>query len=249
MQKDLNVREATVDIHVDPISGISLVHIFGGKFTMGAPDDEIGRNSTEGPLHEVHVNAFHIAQYPITNEQYARFLEAVADSQEPLFWNDAAFNQPTQPVVGVSWEDARAYCAWAGLRLPSEAEWEFACRAGTTSRFWSGDADDDLSRVGWYDKNSDLRLHTVGEKEPNPLGLFDMHGNVWEWVEDDWLGNYSNAPSEGSRSAQVERSAVRVYRGGAFNTNAASCRSASRGYWYPGMRNNNLGFRPATSIL
>ena len=131
-------------------------------------------------------------------EEYGRFLRENSDVQEPEYWGNDKFNQPKQPVVGVSWHDAKRYCAWAGLRLPSEAEWEYACRAGTTTRYHSGDGETDLDRVGWYKKNAGSRLHPVGEKEPNGFGLYDMHGNVYEWCEDTYHDSYKGAPNDGS---------------------------------------------------
>ena len=140
-----------------------------------------------------------------------------------------------------------------GLRLPSEAEWEYACRAGSKTRYYSGDTDADLDRVGWYYGNSGLQLHTVGEKEPNAFGLYDMHGNVWEWVEDDWHGNYKGAPDDGQ--ALVDKSWLgkkqvsdRVLRGGSWFGDARFCRSAGRGNFAPGGRGDLVGFRLARSV-
>ena len=165
--------------------------------------------------------------------------------EEPEYWGDRQYNQDEQPVVGVSWEDAQAYCKWAGLVLPTEAQWEYACRAGTTTRYWSGDSEEDLARVGWYDGNAEGRLHAVREKDANDWGLYDMHGNVWEWCEDAF-GSYKTRAraGDGLRHEPVG-GASRVGRGGSFSDTARSARSAYRYYWHPGIRYDDLGFRPA----
>ena len=119
-----------------------LIRIPSGVFMMGSPESEEGRYSDEGPVHEVTVPSFEMGKYPVTNEQYGKFLEENPDATEPEYWADRRFNQPRQPVVGVSWEDARRFAAWAGLRLPSEAEWEYACRAGTRTRYYSGSTEE-----------------------------------------------------------------------------------------------------------
>jgi formylglycine-generating enzyme required for sulfatase activity len=224
-----------------------LVMIPGGRFQMGSPDKEEARWKAEGPLRTVEVPDFFLGKYPVTNEEYGRFLKANPRAPYPEYWYDRQYNQPRQPVVGVSWDEARRYCEWAGLRLPSEAEWEYACRAGTTTRYYSGDLELELFRVGWCDGNSDGRSHLVGEKEPNGLGLYDMHGNVWEWCEDDWHDNYKGAPCDGTAWVSRSRAERRVYRGGSWDLVATFCRSAFRAYWYPGNRSGNLGFRPAMS--
>jgi formylglycine-generating enzyme required for sulfatase activity len=131
------------------------------------------------------IKPFRLASTPVTNAQYARFVEATGH-RPPKYADDPQYNRPDQPVVGVSWDDAQAYCRWAGLRLPTSAEWEHACRAGTTTAYWSGDTTEDCLRVAWTAENSGGRLHDVGELEPNPWGLYDMHGNVWEWCEDGY---------------------------------------------------------------
>ena len=132
----------------------------------------------EKPVHEVHLSEFCMGRYPVTNEQYGRFLAENPGMPEPKYWGDRRLNQASQPVVGVSWEDAVNYAKWAGLQLPTEAQWEYACRAGTTTQYYTGDTEEDLDRAGWYDGNSGGELHPVGEKEPNAWGLYDMHGNV-----------------------------------------------------------------------
>jgi formylglycine-generating enzyme required for sulfatase activity len=226
-----------------PRGGYELVRIPGDEFLMGSPESEKDRSNREGPQHTVRVTDFYMGRYPVTNEEFGRFLAENTDANEPRYWADRQYNQPRQPVVGVSWEEARQYARWAGLQLPSEAQWEYACRAGTQTRFYSGDEENDLERVGWYDDNSGKKLHSVGEKEPNAYGLYDMHGNVWEWVEDDWHGNYEGAPDDGRAWIDDPRGSNRVFRGGGWYSPAGSCRSAYRYGLEPVNRYNLLGFR------
>jgi formylglycine-generating enzyme required for sulfatase activity len=241
------VQEALDVIRADR-GGYELIHIPGGKFMMGSPQSETGRYDMEGPLHEVRVPDFYLGRYPVTNDEYERFLKENKDMAEPEYWADRELNQPRQPVVGVSWNDAQRYAAWAGLRLPTEAEWEYACRAGTDTAYYTGGKEKDLDRAGWYEKNSKDQLHSVGEKESNAFGLYDMHGNVWEWVEDDWHNDYKGAPDDGSAWINEPRGAVRVLRGGGWISPAQYCRSAFRDYNSPDGRFNNLGFRLARSL-
>lgn len=223
--------------------GYELVHIPGGEFFMGSPDSEQGRYDREGPQRLVRVSNFFMGRYLMTNEEYGRFLVKNPRTKEPKYWAEREFNQPQKPVVGVSWEEAKQYAKWAGLQLPSEAQWEYACRAGTGTRFYSGDAEEDLDRVGWYKENSDKKLYPVGQKEPNRFGLYDMHGNVWEWVEDDWHQNYKDAPDNASAWIDKPRGSDRVFRGGSWNNSSKYCRAACRNWYEPGYRNNSVGFR------
>lgn len=225
-----------------------LIRIPGGVFKMGSPKSEEGRYDNEGPVHEVKVQDFYIGKYSVTNEQYGRFLEENPDAPEPDYWADRKYNQPRQPVVGVSWDDVKRFAEWAGLRLPSEAEWEFACRAGTKTRYHSGNTEKDLDRVGWYKNNSGGKLHAVGQKEPNDFGLYDMHGNVWEWVEDDWHNDYKGAPGNGSPWIDEPRGSNRVLRGGGWVVSARVCRSAFRFGGGPDDRAHVLGFRLSRSV-
>ncbi|MCA9654916.1 MAG: SUMF1/EgtB/PvdO family nonheme iron enzyme, partial [Myxococcales bacterium] len=240
------------DVFVAQPGGYELVRIPGGTFKMGSPDDDEMAYLEEQPQHEVTLADFYLGRHPVTNEEYGRFLEANPRAKEPEYWGDRNLNHPRQPVVGVSWEEAMAYCEWAGLTLPTEAQWEYACRAGTTTRYWSGDREEDLARVGWYSGNSRRTLHAVGEKPANPFGLYDMHGNIGEWCLDARV-SYAKTRSrlgDGLRQQPVG-DARRVVRGGdplGVIDNARFARSACRIGGRPEFSNRNLGLRPARVI-
>lgn len=225
-------------------SGYVLVEIPAGRFEMGSHPRERGRRGGEGPRHEVELGGFLIGKYPVTNEEYAYYLRANPQVPAPAYWADARYNHPRQPVVGVSWHEANAYCEWAGLTLPTEAQWERACRGGTQTRFWSGREEQDLASAGWYAGNSEQRLHAVGEREPNAFGLYDVHGNVWEWCLDDF-GDYEGSPTRPGDGLRHEPSAEgnRVIRGGSWIDPARKARAASRLNRHPDDRLAYLGFR------
>ncbi|MGZ8246034.1 SUMF1/EgtB/PvdO family nonheme iron enzyme, partial [Methylomagnum sp.] len=161
--------------------GVELIAIPGGRFLMGSPPGQ--GYDDERPQHEVEIRPFNLGRYPVTNEEYRRFLQANPGVKEPSYWADRRFNQDRQPVVGVDWVDARRFCEWAGGRLPTEAEWEYACRAGTVTEFHWGDDAESAGEYAWYSKNSGGATHPVGEMQPNPWQLHDITGNVWEWTE------------------------------------------------------------------
>ena len=129
--------------------------------------------------------------------------------------------------------------------MPTEAEWEYACRAGTTTKYYSGNSENGLSGSGWYDANSGDKTHPVGQKAPNSWGLYDMHGNVWEWCS-DWYGKYSNENATNPQGASS--GSDRVERGGSWLGSAHDCRAASRSYGHPNGRNYNIGFRVVGGI-
>jgi formylglycine-generating enzyme required for sulfatase activity len=195
-------------VDVTAKGGVDLVLIPGGEFLMGSPPDEEGRRDNE-KQHRVKVSPFWLGRYPVTNEQYGRFLKENPAIEPPKFWGDRRFNQAQQPVVGVSWKDANAFAKWAGGRLPTEAEWEYACRAGTKGARY----DNDLDAIAWWGENSGDSTHPVGQKKPNEWGLYDMLGNVWEWVE-DWYAEYSEEPVTDPRGPT--RGEARVIRGGSW---------------------------------
>jgi formylglycine-generating enzyme required for sulfatase activity len=196
----------------------------------------------EHPVHEVTLTrGFFLTKYPITNRQYARYLES-GDRQAtaPKYWDDQRFNQPEQPVVGVSWNEAVAYCQWAGGRLPTEAEWEYACRAGSDRDYCFGDDPAQLGDYAWFGENSEGQLQPVGRKKPNAWGLHDMHGNVWEWCNDRFAEHQSGVvvdPKGPSKGLD------RVLRGGGWNGLASYCRATPRDWIVPSYRDFDLGFR------
>lgn len=241
-------RAAAQDVVVTDPGGVELLRIPGGTFLMGSPDGEEGRFGSEGPPHSVTVPAFHIGRYAVTNEEYGRFLAANPTAKVPEEWSSRRFNQARQPVVGVSWNEARKFAEWAGCRLPSEAEWEYAARAGTETPFLDGAIEEDLGRHAWYDKNSEGQTHPVGEKAANAWGLHDVLGNAWEWIEDDWHDRYDRAPIDGSAWVDSHRAANRVARGGSWDSSAWNCRVASRLRGRAGVRDPILGFRVARSL-
>ncbi|MCP3920024.1 MAG: SUMF1/EgtB/PvdO family nonheme iron enzyme [bacterium] len=208
---------------------------FSLEFRMGSEEDEEGRYDDEGPAHPVTVAPFQLAETSVTEEQYGRF-----DPTQKA-------GEPHHPVVEVNWWEAWLFCRWLGGRLPTEAEWEYACRAGTTTRYWSGDGESDLEQVGWFDGNAEGRRHPVKEKPSNAFGLYDVHGNVWEWVEDRWSEGYSESMAAHPAAYVPTRGSYRVFRGGGFAVVAQRARSAFRRYAPPGFRSAGLGFRPARS--
>ena len=220
-----------------------------GEFLMGSPDDEFGRWEAEGPQHRVEIkNGFWIGQTPVTQE----FYQAVAGKNP-----SGIQGKPRHPVEQVNWDDAVAFCDELNqvlgedavtARLPSEAEWEYACRAGTRSALHNGQPltsergqCPNLDEVAWYLKNSENTTHPVGEKSPNAWGLYDMVGNVWEWCQDGWHGNYNGVPTDGS--AWDGEDGIRVFRGGSWANRARYCRCASRDRWLSGNRISYSGFR------
>jgi formylglycine-generating enzyme required for sulfatase activity len=224
---------------------VELLLIPGGRFMMGSPNGEGSDN--EHPAHEVEIRPFYLGCYPVTNEEYARFLTANPKIKQPDYWADRRFNQARQPVVGVDWETARRFATWADGRLPTEAEWEYAARAGSTSRYFWGDSDAIAGDYAWYYGNTGGVTHPVGEKRPNDFGLYDMEGNVWEWTQDRWHENYRGAPSDGSAWEDGE-SDRRGLRGGSWLIPPQLLRSANRYRLRPDDAYLDLGFRLARDL-
>jgi len=171
------------------------------------------------------------------------------EKKKDASWKNPYFDQnDTHPVVCVSWNDAVAYCKWLSqktgesYRLPTEAEWEYACRAGTTTMWSFGDDEKELEKYAWYGENSEGKTHPVGEKLPNPWGLHDMHGNVWEWCEDDWVDSYEKTPRDGT-AHQDKSSSRKVLRGGSWNSYSHRTRSSYRDWNDPSDRSIAWGFR------
>jgi formylglycine-generating enzyme required for sulfatase activity len=220
---------------VDLGKGVSMEFVLVpvGSFDMGSPDSEKGRDTDEGPVRKVQIaKAFYIGKYEVTQEQY---LAAMGT-------NPSKFSGKNLPVESVSWDEAAACCKKMGGRLPTEAEWEYACRAGSKTQFCYGD-DLNYAQLGeyaWYSANSGSTTHPVGQKKPNSFGLFDIHGNVYEWCS-DWFAPYADAPTVNPAGASSGQ--YRVCRGGGWIVNGWFCRSANRHIFSPDFRSAGLGFR------
>ncbi|MAE67989.1 MAG: hypothetical protein CMJ18_27370 [Phycisphaeraceae bacterium] len=228
-------------------TGIEMVFIPAGTFEIGSPESDAGRSVDEGPVRSVRLTQpFYLARYEVTQDQW---LEIMGD-------NPSRFEGKDRPVECVSWDACQQFLQEAGngLSLPTEAQWEYACRAGTTTAFFFADAfqnyfgDDQglLGRHAWFDGNSDGRTHPVGLKAPNPWGLHDIIGNVWEWCEDGFA-DARNVSPDGLTTDPVGPTDVehRVLRGGSWLNLPWLCRSAFRNMAPPQTRSMLFGFRVA----
>ncbi len=228
-------------------SGVEIVQLPGGRFKMG---DE---NEVDAIPHEVVVSSFYIDKYPVTQEEYKRVME-----KNPSRWKAAK-----NPVEQVRWSDAVRYCnarsrleklqpcydlqTWQcdfnanGYRLPTEAEWEYACRAGTKTAYFFGNAPLKLKDYAWFDENSGAKPRPVAQKQPNPWGLYDMYGNVWEWCHDFYqVDYYQESPEENPKGPKTGE--TKVVRGGAWKFSADSCRSGYRYNEAPGYADVCFGY-------
>jgi len=239
-----------------------MVLIPPGSYFMGASDGDAQAAPTEKPQHRVRIaRPFAIGRYPVTFDEYDHFCEA-AGCKKPA---DRSWRRGRRPVINISWHDSVAYCAWLSeqtgrhYRLPTEAEWEYAARAGTAMPFSFGDDESTLGDYAWCSKRTvsflgfgriALRDQTapVGGKRPNPWGLYDIHGNVWEWVQDCWHDSYQGAPIDAFEWPGVCVDACRVLRGGAWNSRASDARVSNRLRYDPEYRNGNLGLRLAQDL-
>ncbi|WP_286824198.1 SUMF1/EgtB/PvdO family nonheme iron enzyme [Microcystis sp. LSC13-02] len=225
-----------------PDFNLEMVYIPAGRFNMGSNERE-----NDEPIHEVNVPAFQIGKYPVTQAQY----QAVMGN------NPSGFSgNPQNPVESISWFNAQAFCKKLSqltaktYRLPTEAEWEYACRAGTETRFSFGEEENQLGDYAWFDGNSNNTTHPVGEKRPNPWEIYDMHGNVWEWCADQQHENYVNKPENIKENGSIawadnnitNKSSI-IRRGGSWYRDPLASTSAYRGRSVAEICNNDLGFR------
>ena len=242
-----NPTNASSPTNVVAASKPEMLRIAGGKFVMGT------KAESDSQPHEVVISSFFIDKYLVTQEQY----------QKVMGNNPARWKGDRNPIEQVRWSDAVRFCnkrsemdglqpcydlnTWQcnfeanGYRLPTEAEWEYACRAGTTSIYSFGDDPAKLGEYAWYDKNSSLRPHPVGQKKPNPWGLYDMHGNIWQWCNDFYKVEYYNeSPKENPRGPKEGE--TKVLRGGCWKTSSETCGSAYRYNENPGYADVCFGY-------
>ena len=222
---------------------LEMVQIPGGKFLMGSPDSESERGSDESPQHPVTVQPFTMGRFEVTQAQW-KAIASLPKVKIDLNPDPSNFKGSDRPVENVSWNDAIEFCdrlsgkTGKKYRLPSEAEWEYACRAGTTTPFYFGETLS--SNQANYSSKGTI---AVGSFPPNAFGLHDMHGNVWEWCTDYYQTNYQGAPTDGSAWLEGGNRAYRLLRGGSWYNNPWYCRSARRNWLVPDNRSINIGFR------
>ncbi len=240
---------------------LDMILVPGDSFLMGSPETKAERSDSESPQHPVTVKSFFLGRYPITQEQW----RIVAETYEHVKIKDlnpqpSNFKGAKRPVEQVNWYEAKEYCDRLAkrfkrpYRLPTEAEWEYACRAGTTTPFYFGSTlSTKLANYdGDYIYGNGVKGENRGETTPvdnfeiaNAWGLCDMHGNVWEWCKDHWHDNYNDAPEDGSAWLTDDEEARRIVRGGSWTYNPWYCRSAYRNYINPSYRLSFIGFRLA----
>jgi formylglycine-generating enzyme required for sulfatase activity len=210
-------------------SGCVLLLVPPGEFLMGSPEHEAGRHASERQHRRRLVHPFYFGETEVTQAQWSHVIGS----------NPSHFLGDERPVEQVSWHDVQVFLKRTGLRLPSEAEWEYACRAGTTTPYWCGGV---LTNQQGCHESAETLL--CGRSQRNPWGLFDLHGNVWEWCADA----FAEYPADVADGSPVSSGARRVHRGGGWGVRAGSCRSATRGRLDPAHRSSSVGFRVARSV-
>jgi sulfatase modifying factor 1 len=218
-------------------------HLGGGCFEMGTSSSDQGHFCGESPRHRVELSPYAIGAAPVTNELYGLF--------DPARLEAVSARERLAPVVDVTWFDAALFAAWMGCRLPTEAEWEFACGAGAGGQ-WCCEAELELARFAWFSDNASGVVHEAATREPNVHGLFDMHGNVWEWCRDAYDESwYARSPvrdpvnREPSPSSVAAAGRHKVCRGGSVHALAEMCRTRYRLHDPPDYWASDLGFRVA----
>ena len=245
-------------------NGVSLemLSIPGGTYLMGAPEREVGSRTNERPQHRVTIPPFFMGKYPVTQAQW-REIASLPEIKENLKSNPSYFQEENRPVERVNWYEAEEFCQRLSekigrkYRLPSEAEWEYACRAGTRTPFYFGETLTlDLANycgkhTYGYEPKGEYRKETtpVGSFPPNRFGLYDMHGNVREWCGDEWHEHYEGAPEDGKAWVEPDNPrSSKALRGGSWLNDPRSCRSAVRVRLSRSFRSGSIGFRVAVSL-
>jgi formylglycine-generating enzyme required for sulfatase activity len=253
----------TAQYFTEPLAGLGdalaldMVLVPAGRFMMGSADDEPERYEDESPQHEVTIRSFFMSRYPVTQAQW-RAVAALGQVDIELDPDPSHFKGDNRPVEQISWYEAAEFCkrlhrhAKRPYRLPSEAQWEYACRAGSQTPFYFGDTISPAlaNYRGTTDYNGGPEGEYREETTPvdyfdaaNAFGLCDMHGNVWEWCADHWHYHYEGAPTDGSAWLSEDKTTRRLRRGGSWNFNPRLCRAATRRSSRPDDHDNRIGFR------
>ena len=236
------VNRPFAPLELRPPELIEMVRIPAGRFTMGSD-----KNNDERPAHTVFIQSFLMGKTEVTQRQWADVM-----GSNP---SQYAACGPDCPVDNVSWVDAQTFISrlnqktGKAYRLPSESEWEYAARAGSTTEWSFGNDESILRDYAWHTGSYGAKSHAVGQKLPNAFGLYDMHGNVWEWTQDCWHDTYSGAPADGIAWTTSCTGNYRVLRGGSWVNGPALLRSAKRSGDNPGNRNGSLGLRLARTLV
>ena len=215
-------KNSAKSLYVHKATGMEFVLLTGGIFTMGNDN-----NRNEQPAHQVRITPFLISKYPCTQSIWKKVMK-----KTPWLNKGNIQSGPNYPAVFITWKEAQEFCKKTKMQLPTEAQWEFACRAGSESKYCFGDKEEDFQYYGWCQSNisGQRRPQTVGQKKPNAFGLYDMHGNIWELCQDTWHSNYQDAPNDGSAWISKQQGTQRVQRGGSCNNNVLDCSSSKRHY-------------------
>lgn len=244
---DNSIKSLPKNLIINPI-GMEFIPIPAGEFDMGSPIHEKRRKLWESPVHRVTIKKpFYLGRYPVTQEQW----------QKVMGNNPSYFKGEKHPVENISWVEIQTFFQKLNsleetngnncfYRLPTEAEWEYSARAGTTTAYFFGNDEWKLKEYAWFLENSGFETHPVGLKKPNPWGLYDIYGNVGEWVQDEYHISYKGAPTDGRAWENLFASVstpVRIRRGGGWNGSAGCCRSAERLFAAQDKKLNSLGFR------
>jgi len=230
-----------------------MVPVKAGSFTMGSPANETGRDADEGPQKTFSISPFWMGAFEVTHDEFDIFFKDANTSQNS---NVDAITRPSPQYIDLSWDMGREggfpvnsmqqrtavmYCKWlydkTGIfyRLPTEAEWEYACRAGSSSKYFFGDNENELAKYAWYNKNSNASYHKVGQLPPNAFGLYDMLGNVSEWVLDQYDENYFTRMNNVVANPELKPDSrhPKLLKGGSYADNATELRCANRTKWLP----------------
>ena len=242
--RSLDTTREKLTLNLEPLLGeegtkIEFIQIPAGEFIMGSGPGEAGRFTEEGPVHKVKISKpFYIGVCEVTQKQYTTVMGI----------NPSKFAGSNNPVEAVNWNDAMKFCRKTStitkkiITLPTEAQWEYACRAGTVTAYCFGDDSSLLGDYAWYNDNSGFETHPVGRKRPNSFGLYDMHGNVWEWCRDRYDKNYYSRNIK-TDPENTQSGSEHVLRGGSWNNYPWFCRSANRSRSYPVSTSGSIGFR------